>query len=73
MNPKNYEILARLTRPTTIIFGLADQIIASFNIPKLLKENSKITAIETPGTHGVARDKYTKMVEILERILNEIV
>lgn len=73
LNPKNYEILTRLTRPTTIIFGLADQIIASFNIPKLLKENSKITAIETPGTHGVARDKYTKMVEILERILNETV
>ena len=73
LNPKNYEIFVRLTRPTTIIFGLADQIIASYNIPGLLRKNSKITATETPGTHGVAHDKYIKMVPILERILNETV
>lgn len=71
LNPKNYEIYCRLTRPTTIIFGLADQIIANYNIPGLLRKNPKITAVETPGTHGVAHDKYTKMVPILERILNE--
>ena len=71
LNPKNYEIYARLTRPTTIIFGLADQIIASFNIPGLLRKNPKIAAIETPGTHGVSRDKYTKILPVLERIANE--
>ena len=73
LNKNNYAVLSRLTRPTTLIYGLADQVIASFNIPKLLRENSKITAIQTPGTHGVAKDKYTKMVEVLERILNEAI
>lgn len=69
LNPRNYAVFERLTKPTTIIYGLADQIIASFNIPGLMKKNSKITAIETPGTHGVSNDKYSKMVGILERIL----
>ena len=73
LNPKNYEIYCRLTRPTTIIFGLADQIIANFNIPGLLRKNSKITAIETPGAHGVSHDKYAKMLPIFERILNEAI
>lgn len=73
LNPKNYEIYSRLTRPTTIVFGLGDQIIASFNIPGLLRKNSKITAIETPGGHSVSRDKYIKLLPILERILNETI
>lgn len=69
LNPKNYEIYCRLARPTTIIFGLADQIIANFNIPGLLRKNSKIVALETPGTHGVSHDKYIKILPILERLL----
>ena len=73
MNQKNYEILARIPRKTTIIYGLADRIIASYNIPGLLRKNSLISAIETPGTHGVLKDKYTKMVPILERILHETI
>lgn len=72
-NKKNYEILKRLTRPTTIIYGVADKIIASYNIPGLLKANPKITAIKTPGAHGVGHDKYPKLVPILERILNEVI
>lgn len=72
-NPHNYAYYEKLTKRTTIIFGLEDQIIASFNIPKLLKANSLITAIETPGTHGVSHDKYSKMIGVLERILNETV
>lgn len=71
MNKKNYAVLARLTRPTTIIYGVADKIIASFNIPTLLKENPKISAIKTPGAHGVGNDKYTKLVPIFERVLRE--
>lgn len=70
---KNYDFYLRLTKPTTIIYGLADQIIASFNIPGLLRANKKIVAIETPGAHGVSRDKYTKLIPILERIVNETV
>lgn len=73
LNPKNYDIILRLTRPTTLIFGLADQIIANFNIPGVIKKNPKIKAVETPGTHGVTHDKYSKMVEVVERILNEAI
>lgn len=72
-NKKNYEVFKRLTKPTTIIYGLADKIIASYNIPGLLKENPKISAIKTSGAHGVGRDKYIKVVGILERILSETV
>lgn len=72
-NKKNYNLYLNLTRPTTIIYGAADQIIAGYNIPGLIKENPKITAIKTAGTHGIGHDKYTKLVPILERILNEII
>lgn len=72
-NKKNYEIMKRLTRPTTIIYGSADAIIAPYNIPGLTKENPKITAIKTPGTHGISNDKYNKIPAILERIMNETV
>jgi len=72
-NKHNYNVYTRLTRPTTIIYGAADQIIAGYNIPGLVKLNPKITAIKTPGTHGIGHDKYPKIVPILERILNEVV
>lgn len=72
-NKKNYDVMARLTQPTTIIYGAADQIIASFNIPGLVKENPNITAIQTPGAHGIGHEKYQKLVAILERTLNETV
>jgi len=72
-NRHNYNFYTKLTLPTTIIYGMADKIIAGYNIPGLLKENPKITAIKTPGTHGVGLDKYPKLVPILERILNEAV
>lgn len=70
-NKRNYNIYLNITKPTTIIYGAADQIIAGYNIPKLLKENPKISAIKTPGTHGIGHDKYTKLVPVLERVLNE--
>ena len=71
-NPNNYSFLTRLTKPTVIIYGELDEIIASFNIPKLLKDNPNITTIRTPSAHSVSRDKYSKMVDILEETLNEI-
>ena len=71
MNRKNYQNLVDLKTPAVLIYGGLDQFIASYNIPKLLKENPKyLTAIKTDGRHGVSRDKYTKMVGILEEILN---
>lgn len=72
-NKHNYDVYKRLSQPTTIIYGAADQIIAGHNIPGLAKINPKITAIKTPGTHGIGHDKYPKMVPILERILNEAI
>ena len=71
LNETNYETLAELTTPTTLIYGDADQLIASHNIPKLLKDNPKyITAIKTIGRHGVTHDKFTKIKKILEEELD---
>ena len=70
-NRKNYEHLIKVTIPTVLIYGDLDQIIAPYNIPKVLRENSKcISAIKTPGRHGVSREKYHKIREILEEVIN---
>ncbi len=70
-NRKSYKVLSGITTYTTLIYGDMDQIIAPYNIPKVVKENSKyITAIRTAGRHGVSREKYNKIREILEEILN---
>ena len=70
-NRKNYKTLSGITTPATLIYGDADQFIASYNIPKVLKDNPKyISAIKTSGRHGVSREKYGKIREILEEILN---
>ena len=69
MDRKNYSVLAKIKTPTVLIYGREDQLIASHNIPDLLKENPNITAIRTPGRHGVSRDKYTKIPAILKEIM----
>lgn len=73
MNQNNYGFYEKNDKPTTLIFGLADQIIASFNIPRLIKKKKNYAAVETPGTHGVSQDKYTKLAEVVKRILNETI
>ncbi len=71
MDRKNYETLANITIPTTLIYGSADQLIAPYNIPGLCKNNSKyIKAVETNDRHMISREKYTKLGEILEEIIN---
>ncbi len=71
LDRKNYDVLANLKTSTTLIYGNMDQLIASFNIPRVVKANPKyISAIQTEGRHGVSRDKYTKLVGILEETLN---
>lgn len=70
-NRKNYKTLCGITTYTTLIYGDMDQIIAPHNIPKVLKENPKyVTAIRTAGRHGVSREKYNKIREILEEMVN---
>lgn len=72
-NKQNYATLASLKEPTTIIYGMADKIIASYNIPGLLKDNPNIKAIKTTSAHGVSQDKYIEIGEVLERILDETI
>lgn len=70
-NRKNYQTLVEITTPAVLIYGDLDQIIAPRNIPKVVRENTKyISAIKTPGRHGVSREKYGKIREILEEALN---
>lgn len=72
LNKYNYGRLAGLTTPAVLIYSEADEIIAPFNIRKVVRENPKhLRAITTVGTHRVARDKYAKIPEILVEILNE--
>jgi pimeloyl-ACP methyl ester carboxylesterase len=69
-NRKNYERLCNITTPTVLIYGNLDKIIAAHNIPKLVKSNSKyLSAIRVPGRHGMSREKYMKIKEILEDML----
>ena len=71
LDRKNYQILAEVKTPTELIYGAKDQLIASHNIPKLLKENSIfIKATKTPGRHGVTQDKFNKIHAILKEVLN---
>lgn len=71
LNKNNYKILANIKTPATLIYGEMDQFIASYNIPKILKQNPKyLSAIKTIGKHGVSHDKYSKIVSVLEEVLN---
>ncbi|MBR3253498.1 alpha/beta hydrolase [Candidatus Saccharibacteria bacterium] len=71
LDRRNYKVLAGIKTPTVLIYGKMDRFISSYNIPKILKENPKyLSAIKTEGRHGVSHDKYSKLVEILEEVLN---
>lgn len=71
LDQKNYQVLRDLTTPTVLIYGKMDRVIASYNIPELLKVNSKyLSGIMTDKSHGVTKDKFTKLAKILEEVLN---
>ena len=71
MNRYNYKNLMDLKTPAVMIYGSQDQFIASFNYPELLEANPKyLSAIKTEGGHSISRDKYTKMVGVLEGVLH---
>ena len=70
MNRYNYKNLVDLKTRAVLIYGGSDQFVAAFNYPALLKANSKyLSLIKTDGRHGISRDKYTKMVGVLEEVL----
>lgn len=69
----NYRTLAETEVPTVLIYGTEDQIIASYNIPGILKKNQNIKAIPTTGQHGVTEDKFTQVAAILKESINETI
>lgn len=71
MNKSNYNTLATLETPATLIYGDKDQFIASQNIPDVLKVNKNLTAIQTSGRHGVTEDKYVEVKRILEGLVDD--
>lgn len=71
LDRKNYKTLANIKTPTILIYGKLDQFISSYNIPKIVRSNPEyLSVIKTEGRHGVSRDKYSKLVGILEEIIN---
>lgn len=69
----NYQTLAETEVPTVLIYGTEDQIIASYNIPGILKKNQNIKAVSTTGQHGVTEDKFTQIAAILKESINETI
>ncbi|MBQ2695129.1 alpha/beta fold hydrolase [Candidatus Saccharibacteria bacterium] len=73
LNKYNYGRFINLKTHATIIYGEMDRFIGAKNIPHILKENSKyLVAIKTAGRHGMSKDKYSKMVGVLEDIINDV-
>ena len=72
LDKDNYDVLAGLKVPTTLIYGGNDQLIASFNIPGLLKKRDSISAIRTDGKHGITHDKYEELAKVLKKSLEDI-
>ena len=66
----NYKRLAELDTPTVLVYGEEDKLIASRNIPQMLKDNKTICAVKTTGRHGVTSDKYEIIAKILKEALN---
>jgi pimeloyl-ACP methyl ester carboxylesterase len=70
LDQKNYQVLAGLKVPATLIYGELDQFIASYNLPALAQKNSRLSMIKTVGRHGVTKDKYTEIAKILEGMID---
>lgn len=70
LTAKNYDVLSKLTTKAVILYGELDQFISAKNILDIAKKNAKhISAIKTIGNHPMSRDKYHKIVPILEELL----
>ena len=74
LNEKNINVLAKITTKTVILYGELDEFMSPANINEVAKNNSKyISVFKTVGKHHMSRDKYHKLVPILEEVLNETV
>lgn len=73
LDKSNYQVLSRLKTPAILIYGDEDALIASYNMPGLLKDNPEyLHAVKTKGKHGVSPDKFEGIAEALKQILGEI-
>ncbi|MBR3329133.1 alpha/beta hydrolase [Candidatus Saccharibacteria bacterium] len=71
LNKTNWDCLINLKTPAALIYSNADQIIMPSNVKKAVKKNNKyLSEIITIGTHKIAHDKYNKIREVLEEVLN---
>ena len=71
-NIKNQKTFEELTTTADLIYGNEDPLISIRNIKALAKSNPKyLKLIETNGHHNISRIKYTKVMEILERMVHE--
>ncbi len=71
-NIKNQKTFEDLTTPADFIYGDEDPLISIRNLKTLAKSNPKYLQLEkTIGHHGISRAKYSKLMEILERIAHE--
>lgn len=70
LNRDNYSTIARMKTPTLLIYGDDDKLIAANNIPKLLQDNTRISAVKTHGRHGVSEDKYIEITKVLKEVLD---
>lgn len=66
MDRNNYEVLAGTKLPVTIIYGDDDKLIAPQNMPRLLKDNPEIKAVQVHGKHGVSSDKFEEIFAVFE-------
>ncbi len=73
LDRKNYSVLSKIKVPTSIIYGDEDQLIASYNVKGLLRDNPSIRAIKTHGRHGVTADKFTELAKLLKEDENEAI
>ena len=74
LTKKNFDVASKLATKTTIIYGELDQFIAPYNIAAVQKLNPKhLSVVKTIGHHHMSRDKYHKLVPILEEDLNEAI
>ena len=72
MNIGNQKTFENLTTPAALIYGDEDPYISINNLKIIAKNNPKyLSLIKTPGRHSISRDKYVKILEILEDFLHE--
>ena len=68
LNPKNFSTFCTLNIPTTIIHGRLDPLVIGKNLDEITKKNKEfIKLIPVMSSHDISKQKYDKMVEVLER------